>query len=225
MPSDHLAARMINRISNRLVLEAAITGEMKVPLRGKIVFEDLAGSLDWIGINYYQRYRVGLKFRNLMGKIFPRLPTNIFYHGTNPDYQKGPGPWGEIYAEGLYDTLQSVRQFKLPIYITENGIPDRDDNHRPRFILTHLHQLWKAIQDGIPIKGYYFWSLVDNFEWSEGYNPDFRFGLYGVDFQTQQRSLRRSGKLYAEICRENGITPDLVREYDPVLAEQIYEQP
>jgi len=224
MPSDQLAARMINRLSNRVLLDAVVKGEMKIPLRGKVKFDNLEGTLDWIGINYYQRFRVGLKLRNLIGKIFPRLPADIFYHGTSPDYQKGPGPWGEIYAEGLYDTLQSVRHYGLPVLITENGIPDRTDIHRPRFIITHLHQLWKAIQDGIPIEGYYYWSLVDNFEWSEGYNPDFRFGLYGVDFETQKRTLKTSGKLYAEICRNNGIAPELIEEYDPALLEQIFDR-
>jgi beta-glucosidase len=222
IPADHLAVRLINRLSNRLILDALVKGEMIFPLSGKNSLENLAGTLDWIGINYYQRFRVGIMLRNLIGKLFPHLPSQIFYHGTNPDYQKGPGPWGEIYAEGLFDTLKSVQHYDLPIFITENGIPDRYDNNRPRFIITHLHQLWKAIQDGIPVKGYYYWSLVDNFEWSEAYNPDFRFGLFGVDINTQQRSKKISSELYSEICRNNAITPEIVNEYDPVLYEQIF---
>jgi beta-glucosidase len=222
MPSDHLAARTINRLSNSLLLDALIYGELKIPFRKRVPLQNVAGTLDWIGINYYQRFRVGLKLRNIAGKIIPRLPAEIFYHGTSPDYQKGPGPWGEIHAEGLYDTLQSVRNYGLPIYITENGIPDRDDNHRPRFIITHLHQLWKAIQDGIDVQGYFYWSLVDNFEWSEGYNPDFRFGLFGVDFETQKRTLRTSGRLFAKICQVGGITREMVDEYDPSLSRQLF---
>ncbi len=162
IPTDHLAARIINRYSNQTILDALTRGEIRLPLGRRKKIEGAVNTLDWLGINYYQRYRVGIKFRNFLRRFFPRMPANIFYHGTDPDYLKGPGGWGEIHPEGLFDTLQSVRKYGLPIYITENGIPDRDDVHRPRFILTHLHQLWKAIQDGIPVKGYYFWSLIDN---------------------------------------------------------------
>jgi beta-glucosidase len=154
--------------------------------------------------------------------MIPKLPADIFYQGTDPAYQKGPGTWGEIHPEGLFDTLRSVAKYKLPIYITENGVPDIDDSKRPRFILTHLHQLWRAIQLGIPVRGYYHWSLVDNFEWSEGYNPEFRFGLYGVNFETQERIPRASGELYARICQQNGLSPELVRQYDPELLPQLF---
>jgi beta-glucosidase len=192
--------------------------------RRLVRLENAANTLDWLGINYYQRYRVGMKTRNLLRTVFPRLPADVFYHGTNPRYQKGPGAWGEIHAEGLFDTLRSVKRYNLPIYITENGIPDKDDMNRPRFILTHLHQLWKAIQLGIPVRGYYHWSLVDNFEWSEGYNPEFRFGLFGVDFKTQERFPRTSGELYARICKQNGISQELVAEYDPELLPQLFPE-
>ena len=222
-PVDHLVARTINRISNHVLLDIVTKGKARI--FGKTIHvKDAANTLDWLGVNYYQRYRVGMKVRNILRKFFPKVPAKVFFHGTKPGYQKGPGPWGEIHAEGLLKTLQSVTQYNLPIYITENGIPDRDDVHRPRFILTHLHQLWKAIQEGIPIKGYYYWSLVDNFEWSEGYNPDFRFGLYGVDFETQERIPRTSGALYTKICEENKIGISLVKKYDPALLDQLFPQ-
>ncbi len=165
-----------------------------------------------------------MKIRNILRAIFSKLPADIFYQGTKPGYQKGPGTWGEIHAEGLFDTLRSVAGYNLPIYITENGIPDKDDVHRPRFILTHLHQVWKAIQHGIPVRGYYHWSLVDNFEWSEGYNPEFRFGLFGVDFETQERTPRASGEVYAQICRDNGISQELVEKCAPELLPQLFPQ-
>ncbi len=224
IPTDYLVARLVNRLSNRVFLNALTRGRVRLPLKGPVNLNEAAGTLDWLGINYYQRYRVGIRISNILRTLIPRLPANIFYHGTNPGYQKGPGDWGEIHPEGMYDTLQSVREYDLPIYITENGIPDRDDVHRPRFILTHLHQLWKAIQEGIPVKGYYYWSLVDNFEWTEGYNPDFRFGLYGVDFETQHRKLRLSGRLFGKICRKNGLTPELVKRFDPDLHPQLYSE-
>lgn len=222
--TDHLVARLVNRISNHVILEALTKGEVRIFGRRFFQLENAANTLDWLGINYYQRYRVGMKIRNILRAIFSKLPADIFYQGTKPGYQKGPGTWGEIHAEGLFDTLRSVAGYNLPIYITENGIPDKDDVHRPRFILTHLHQVWKAIQHGIPVRGYYHWSLVDNFEWSEGYNPEFRFGLFGVDFETQERTPRASGEVYAQICRDNGISQELVEKCAPELLPQLFPQ-
>jgi beta-glucosidase len=222
IPTDHLVARFVNRLTNHFILDAITKGHVRMFGKRFIRLENTANTLDWIGINYYQRFRVGMKIRNFIRLVLPRLPAEIFYQGTDPTYQKGPGDWGEIHAEGLYDTLRSVAKYGLPIYITENGIPDENDSHRPRFILTHLHQLWRAIQQGIPVRGYYHWSLVDNFEWSEGYNPEFRFGLFGVDFKTQERIPRTSGELYARVCRQNGISRELVRQYDPELVPQLF---
>jgi beta-glucosidase len=222
IPTDHLVARLVNRITNHVLLDALTKGEARILGRRAVHLENAANTLDWLGINYYQRFRVGIKIRNILRTIFPKLPAEIFYQGTKPGYQKGPGTWGEIHAEGLFDTLRSVSRYNLPIYVTENGIPDIDDVHRPRFILTHLHQLWKAIQHGIPVQGYYHWSIVDNFEWSEGYNPEFRFGLFGVDFETQERIPRTSGELYAQICKQNSVTHELVSKYDPELLPQLF---
>ncbi|MBN1312079.1 MAG: glycoside hydrolase family 1 protein [Anaerolineae bacterium] len=222
IPTDHLVARMVNRITNHLILDAAATGRARLPFGKTYHIKQAANTLDWLGINYYQRYRVGIKIRNFLRTFFPSLPANIFYQGTKPGYQKGPGSWGEIHPEGLFDTLRAVAHYGRPIYITENGIPDRDDKNRPRFIITHLHQLWRAIEEAIPVKGYYHWSLVDNFEWAEGYNPDFRFGLFGVDIETQERTPRPSSRVYGEICRSNSLTQDLVARYDPELVPQIF---
>ena len=108
--------------------------------------------------------------------------------------------------------MQAARCGK-PILITENGIPDADDDQRPRFLLTHLAELWRAIRDGAPVKGYYHWSLIDNFEWSEGWA--LRFGLIEVDPATQARRVRKSGELFAAIARANAITPEMVARYVP----------
>ena len=85
-------------------------------------------------------------------------------------------PYGEIDAAGLYLALKQAADFGKPIYITENGVPDHDDDVRPRFIATHLAETWRAIQDGADVRGYYHWTLVDNFEWAAAWS--LRFGLY-----------------------------------------------
>jgi beta-glucosidase len=128
--------------------------------------------------------------------------------------------YGEVYAEGLHHWLQRLKRYGKPIYITENGLPDADDDRRPAFLITHLREVWKAIMQNVPVMGYYHWSLVDNFEWAEGWN--LRFGLIEVNPQTQERTPRRSGELYAEMARSNTLTSDMTRRYAPDLMGLIF---
>ncbi len=95
---------------------------------------------------------------------------------------------------------------RVPIYITENGIADADDDQRPRFLVRHLAEVARAIARGVDVRGYMHWSLLDGFEWAEGYAP--RFGLVEVDRVTQERSPRPSAELYARIARARRIDAD-----------------
>ncbi|MEX2008247.1 MAG: glycoside hydrolase family 1 protein [Candidatus Spechtbacterales bacterium] len=109
----------------------------------------------------------------------------------------------EIWPEGIYHIVNIAKRYKKPIYITENGIADADDDQRPSFIRDHLEWLHKAIADGADVRGYFHWSLLDNFEWGEGYTK--RFGLVEVDFDTFKRTPRRSYLEYKRICERNGL--------------------
>jgi beta-glucosidase len=214
-PGDRVATNMVRHIFQDLILGTIIWGTMRIPGRRTLLMPEVAKSLDWLGVNYYQRYRVRLKL------LFPG--QSLIRPVTKPGEQKGPGEWGEIHPRGLFEMLRSLwKRYRLPLIVTENGIPDETDANRPRFIVTHVHQLWEAIRRGIPVKGYYFWSLVDNFEWTEGYDPRFRFGLIGVDFKTQERHIRPSGHLYAEICKHGGLRQELVEQYTPELLTQVF---
>ena len=102
-----------------------------------------------------------------------------------------------IYGEGLYRAIQSVSVLDLPIMITENGIADEKDNRRELYIKRYLYAVSRAIEDGFNITGYFYWSLMDNFEWTFGY--DMKFGLFAVDYKTQERSLRNGAKAFIEI--------------------------
>ena len=102
-----------------------------------------------------------------------------------------------IYGEGLYRAIQSVSVLDLPIIITENGIADEEDNRRELYIKRYLYAASKAIEDGYNINGYFYWSLMDNFEWAFGY--DMKFGLFAVDYKTQKRSLRKGAEAFIEI--------------------------
>ena len=101
--------------------------------------------------------------------------------------------------------LRKAAKNGKPIYITENGLADADDKLRPEFIREHLKYIYQAINEGIDIRGYFYWSLLDNFEFVEmrGFWP--RFGLVEIDYKTQERKIRPSALVYAEICKNNKI--------------------
>lgn len=224
LPTDRLFSRLINRISNHVFLGAVTEGVLRIPFVRSARIPGAENTLDWLGVNYYQRFRVGIKIWDAIRRLIPGSQTDILHYGTKPGLQSGPGEWGEIHPEGLYETLNSLARYDLPMYITENGIPDKDDRFRPAFIIGHLHQLWRSIKGGIDVRGYYHWSLVDNFEWSEGYDPRFRFGLFGVDFETQARVKRKSAELYGKICASGGINYAMVEEFAPELLPRLYRR-
>ncbi len=113
----------------------------------------------------------------------------------------------------MFMALEWANSYGLPIHITENGIEDSRDDFRRSYLLTHLHQVWRALNHNIPVRSYYHWSLIDNFEWERGW--DMQFGLWTFDRETQVRSPRPSAALYQAICKGNAITHAMVEEYAP----------
>ncbi|NJL25685.1 MAG: family 1 glycosylhydrolase [Calothrix sp. SM1_5_4] len=115
----------------------------------------------------------------------------------------------EIYVlEGFYRVLKAASQYAggREIIVTENGIADSADSQRPGFLRDHLLAMHKAIQEGVRVSGYCHWSLLDNFEWAEGYEP--RFGLFETDYVTLKRHMRPSGRMFAMIAESNSVTDD-----------------
>ncbi|HTX80253.1 MAG TPA: family 1 glycosylhydrolase, partial [Longilinea sp.] len=104
--------------------------------------------------------------------------------------------------------------------VAENGIEDENDRIRPRFLAQHVHQMWRAVNFNWPVKGYFHWTLVDNFEWARGWTQ--RFGLWGLDVATQARLKRKSADLYAAICKENGISSEVVQRYAPEIFGKLF---
>jgi beta-glucosidase len=104
--------------------------------------------------------------------------------------------------------------------VTENGIEDAADELRPRYLAAHIHQLWRGVNFNFPIKGYFHWSNVDNFEWERGWTQ--RFGLWELDRITQARRKRPSADLYAAICKANGLTSEMVRQYAPAIFNDLF---
>lgn len=106
-----------------------------------------------------------------------------------------------------------------PIYITENGVACKDDRFRIVFIAEYLSALQEAIRQGADVRGYLYWAMIDNYEWSS-FKP--RFGLYDVNFETFERTAKPSAEFYREIIGNNGITPDLIRKYLKEMPSLVY---
>ncbi len=217
---DHSVAALQESWFNWAALDAAESGQFAFPLNLALPpIPHAAGSRDYHGINYYTREIV---------RFDPSLPTELFGRRfVRPNVPRNdPGldnSFGEIYPHGMYRVLKAVyrrTRGNKPLYVTENGFCDAQDNRRPRAILEHLTMIHRAIRDGIPVGGYFHWSLVDNFEWNNGWAA--RFGLIEVDPVTQRRMPRPSASMFGEICRANAITETIVARYAPEAMDTIF---
>lgn len=153
-------------------------------------------ALDFIGVNYYSRSLIEVSrwgFKHLL------LDTCKNNHLPLPKNSLG---W-DIYPAGLYELLLKLKKYKLPVIISENGICTEDDNLRWDYIAGHLKNIHSAIEKGVEVSGYLYWSLLDNYEWDKGFTP--RFGIIEVNYSTFKRTLRESAKKLAAVCRDNAI--------------------
>jgi len=177
---DRLAARVRDYVYNRAffrLIGASATS---------------AGSLDYVGLNYYTRCCV---------RFSGWGPTSLLGRACAFDHHAHAGPrsdmgW-EIHPRGLAGVLQEFRSLRLPIFVTENGIATEDDTLRCRFIEAHVEVLADTIASGVDVLGYIHWSLLDNYEWDRGTTP--RFGLAAVDYASQVRTPRASARELARI--------------------------
>jgi beta-glucosidase len=154
--------------------------------------EVIARPIDFLGVNYYTRRIVRSPQLSPLGDLRSDDRTSLGW---------------EVYPEGLGEVLDLVRSRTgdLPLYVTENGAAFDDgpeplaDPDRVRYLRRHLEVALDRIGQGVPLRGYFVWSLLDNFEWAEGYAP--RFGIVHVDFATGERRVRNSGRFWADLAR------------------------
>jgi beta-glucosidase len=128
---------------------------------------------------------------------FRNLALDICRKNHHPLRKNSLG-W-DIYPEGLYNLLLRLKKYNLPVFILENGICTEDDDLRWAYIYEHLRNLNQAMQNGVCVLGYIYWSLLDNFEWDKGFKP--RFGLIEVDYNTYKRTIRESARKFALVCK------------------------
>ncbi|HND47503.1 MAG TPA: family 1 glycosylhydrolase [Anaerolineales bacterium] len=192
---------------------AISTGVMKTPI-GNFNIPEAKGTQDYLGLNYYSVDTVWFDLAKA-DQMFSNsgYPKEADMSDTN---------FLANIPHGIYDSIKwIVRTYpNLPIIVTENGVEDFDDHMRPRYLVQHLHEVWRTVNFNWPVKGYFHWSLVDNFEWERGWTQ--RFGLWGLDLDTQKRIRRPSVDLYAEICKENGISSEMVQKYCPEVFEKLF---
>jgi beta-glucosidase len=196
---DRLAAGMQDWIMKGMTLKALERGVLPPLLSWR--FDRLPagpGAVDWHGVNYYGRHLV---------RFDVRQPGMLFGRHVHQGVRSEKGDWGEIYPEGLTRELLRLGRYGKPLFVSENGIFDNDDSRRPAYLLRHIRATHDAIRKGADVRGYFHWSLVDNFEWAEGWST--RFGLIEVNPATQERRVRRSAQIYEQVIRANGITPEL----------------
>jgi beta-glucosidase len=215
--ADCAAAARLDLAFNHLFLDPLLTGGFSeglqtlfgplLPTWDAPTWDSVAAPLDFLGINYYSRTVV-----RHAGDVPLLEVAEVF-----PPGREYSGMW-EIYPEGLFELLRDVWQTYAPagrlrqILITENGVPVPDgldfdgrvrDERRIRYLHAHLCQVHRAIATGVPVRGYFAWSLFDNFEWSYGYTQ--RFGLVYIDYATLARTPKDSALWFSEIVRQNRI--------------------
>ncbi|NJC97376.1 MAG: glycoside hydrolase family 1 protein [Anaerolineae bacterium] len=212
-PLDKALARNAFNLVNNGFPMALAKGYIRSVL-GTIRIPEARGMQDYFGFNYYTRNRVTFDLLS---------PSTLFSKSHYPkdgDFSDKNFLVNE--PDGMFEGLKwVVRTFpNLPIIVSENGFADAEDKVRPRYIAQHLHQLGRGVHCSWPLKGYFHWTLVDNFEWDQGWT--LRFGLWALDVATQKRTKRPSADLYAEICKENGLTSEMVQKYCPEVFGKLF---
>lgn len=164
-------------------------------------------------LNYLvSRFMIYFWNHRFLGKIQHKqdfIGLNYYFHkkfGSKDIYKKSDMDW-DIYPQGMYNLLMELKRYHKPIYITENGLADAKDQNRTKFVKDHLYWVHRAINppagDGADVRGYFYWSLLDNFEWTHGFDP--RFGLVEMNYDTMERRIRSSAYEYKKICESNSL--------------------
>jgi len=211
--ADVEAARHADQIFNRAWLDLALRGIYDIDADGAVDPGErrpgLAGKADFVGVNHYSPGRATA----LGAPVSPVVPLFDFvpavtYRGTgNPGGPPCPSTctdfgW-EIDPAGFRQVVEEAAAYGRPVYVTENGIDDREDDQRAGYLRGYLGALHDAIAAGADVRGYFHWSLLDNYEWAEGFAA--HFGLYAFNPRTLARSERPSARLFRRIARANAL--------------------
>ena len=189
-PGDQFMPILMNKLMVDSVLDFLQTGIYTdgIPLFYKEEYRAPEGKLsDFIGLNYYSRVLCDVLSKQKSVCLEDEVMTDMPY---------------ALYPQGLYLAIKDISRLGLPIYITENGtaVDQEIDYRRSKFFREYLKMASLAIEDGYDVRGYYCWTLTDNFEWDMGYKP--QFGVYSVNRETQQRKMKKGARVYARIIKD-----------------------
>ncbi|MBK7863760.1 MAG: glycoside hydrolase family 1 protein [Archangiaceae bacterium] len=197
-PFDQALTRIAEENFNHGLLRALTTGELSMRMPAvislKARIDGARDSMEFLGINYYTRSHL---------KFVPRPPFAEF--GFRDVHGRGLTDIGwEDYPEGFLQVLKDTKRYRLPVWVTENGIDDRTGQRRPGFIHRHLQALLAARAEGVDVRAYLHWSLLDNFEWLEAWGP--RFGLYRVNLETMERQKTPAVDYFRQVATSRELT-------------------
>lgn len=189
-PIHWIAAYIYNHIMNENIIRFFETGKFKYyPFITTHTNLKATRSLDFIGLNYYSHVHFKPKLSNFFNIEIKPEDQNL---NTEMNYP--------VYAEGMYRALKRLGSLSKPIYVTETGAPDSQDKIRELWIKRYIFAVQKAIYEGVVVKGFYYWTLMDNFEWDKGWKQ--KFGLYEFDHKTQKKRLRNGSKFYQSLLKK-----------------------
>jgi len=192
-PMDKLLSKIAKYFYNHSLLDAFLTGTMRIkfPFKSPINIDlPIKDKLDFFGVNYYTR--VHMRFNP-----FKKMGVELRHRDIDGDGLTDMG-W-EIHPHGLEKVLRYASRLNVPLIITENGIATHDDQKKIKFMKRHIDVLEKCIKEGLDVRGYFYWSLIDNYEWLQGL--DARFGLYKVDFDTFKRKPTNAATYYSHLIK------------------------
>jgi beta-glucosidase len=199
---DDLDNRMtgyVDFITNEFFFHAIRTGELVYPFMDACYDPEVKGAMDFWAVNYYTRHMVDARKAGLQGARFAHKTLKMI---AKEFYLE------EFFPEGLTANLERLKD--LPVYITENGCSCDDDRFRIVYLILHLSALREAMDRGVDVRGYFYWSLMDNYEWGS-FLP--RFGLVHVDFGSCSRTPKPSAFFYRDVIERNGLTREIIRRH------------
>jgi beta-glucosidase len=215
-PLDRLVARVQDELFNEAFPLMIATGH--APRGVGLLVGDVSearGTTDFVGCNLYGRTLLGFDLRR---------PGDFFAHRSLPagarrgDAPEG-SPFGEAYPQGIARVVERLARFGRPIYVLENGVPDASDRVRPWVLARAAATVHELCSRGFDLRGYH-WTLVDNFEWAEGWS--LRFGLVALDPATGERTPRGSAHLFGALARENALRREAVERWAPAALAEVF---
>lgn len=200
---DRVMCGLLDHITNEFFFHAIRSGEFVYPDSDAVEVPGLKGAADFWGVNFYTREIVDSRKKSCHGDVFPHLRMRLI---DKRFYLE------EFHAESLTESLERLKD--KPVYLTENGCSAIDDRYRIIFLAEYLNAVHRAISLGVDVRGYFYWSTMDNYEWGS-YKP--RFGLVAVDRKTFARTPKPSAAFFREVIGNNAFSQSRLRHFVPVL--------